>query len=54
MRSYGEEIGDPVVVRKILRSLPSKFDHVVAILKTWPPSQLMSLWDLYMFMKPES
>ncbi|KAH0724802.1 hypothetical protein KY284_000667 [Solanum tuberosum] len=30
MKSYGDEIGDKIVVSKVLRSLPPKFDHVVA------------------------
>ena len=30
MRSYGENIGNETIVYKVLRSLTSKFDHVVA------------------------
>ncbi|KAH0647717.1 hypothetical protein KY290_033702 [Solanum tuberosum] len=33
MKSYGEEIGDKIVVSKVLRSLPPKFDHVVAAIE---------------------
>lgn len=33
MKSYGEEVGDEIVVSKVLRSLPSKFDHVVAAIE---------------------
>lgn len=31
--SYGEEIKDPLIVRKILKSLPSKSDHIVAAIE---------------------
>lgn len=33
MRVYGDEIIDQTVVAKILRSLMSKFDHVVAAIE---------------------
>ena len=33
MRSYGENISNEIVVRKGLRSLTSKFDHVVAAIE---------------------
>ncbi|KAE8732360.1 phytosulfokine receptor 1-like [Hibiscus syriacus] len=33
MKAYGEQITDETIVSKVLRSLPSKFDHVVATIK---------------------
>lgn len=30
MRAYGKQVSDRTVVEKVLRSLPQKFDHVVA------------------------
>lgn len=33
MCAYGDKISDEVVVAKLLRSLPSKFDHVVAAIE---------------------
>ncbi|KAI3507208.1 hypothetical protein L1887_22073 [Cichorium endivia] len=33
MRAYGDKVSDEVVVAKVLRSLPSKFDHVVAAIE---------------------
>ncbi|GJW76657.1 retrovirus-related pol polyprotein from transposon TNT 1-94 [Tanacetum coccineum] len=33
MKAYGEKISDDIVVAKVLRSLPSKFDHVVAAIE---------------------
>ncbi|GKB57375.1 hypothetical protein Tco_0913561, partial [Tanacetum coccineum] len=33
MRAYGDKVDDEVVVAKILRSLSSKFDHVVAAIE---------------------
>ena len=33
MRSYGENISNEIVVHKGLRSLTSKFDHVVAAIE---------------------
>lgn len=33
MQSYGEQITDQTVVAKVLRSLTSKFDHVVAAIE---------------------
>ncbi|XP_023741703.1 uncharacterized protein LOC111889782 [Lactuca sativa] len=33
MRAYGDKISDEVVVAKVLRSLPSKFDHIVAAIE---------------------
>ncbi|GKA99788.1 hypothetical protein Tco_0827782 [Tanacetum coccineum] len=33
MRAYGDKVADEIVVAKILRSLSSKFDHVVAAIE---------------------
>ena len=33
IRSYGDEIKDKKIVEKVLRSLPPKFDHVVAAIE---------------------
>ena len=33
MKAYGDKISDEIVVAKVLRSLPSKFDHVVAAIE---------------------
>ena len=33
MRSYGDTIQEKKIVEKVLRSLPQKFDYVVAILE---------------------
>ncbi|XP_075076448.1 uncharacterized protein LOC142163093 [Nicotiana tabacum] len=33
MKSYGEEVSDETVVAKVLRSLPPKFEHVVAAIE---------------------
>lgn len=41
LKSYGQDIGDKILVPKFLRSLPQKFDHVVAAIE--------ELRDLSMF-----
>lgn len=41
LKSYGQDIGDKILVPKVLRSLPIKFDHVVAAIE--------ELRDLSMF-----
>ena len=33
IRSYGDEIKDKKIIEKVLRSLPFKFDHVVAAIE---------------------
>nr|GEX87700.1 UBN2 domain-containing protein [Tanacetum cinerariifolium] len=33
MKAYGDKISDEIVVAKVLRSLPAKFDHVVAAIE---------------------
>jgi len=46
IRSYGDTIPDKKIVEKTLRSLPSKFDHVVAAIDESKDLALLSLHEL--------
>lgn len=46
MKSYGETISDESVVSKLLRSLTSKFDHVVAAIEEFKDLKNYSFDDL--------
>ena len=46
MKTFGEDISDQKVVEKILRSLPSKWDHVVTTIEESKDMNTYSLNDL--------
>lgn len=46
MKSYGENITDETVVSKVLRSLPLKFDHVVAAIEETKDMSVYSFDEL--------
>ncbi|GMJ07547.1 hypothetical protein HRI_004423900 [Hibiscus trionum] len=46
MRSYGEQISDEMIVAKVLRSLTSKFDHVVAAIEESKDLSVLSVDEL--------
>lgn len=46
MRTYGEDIEDVKVVQKILRSIPTKFDHVVAAIEESKNLSVISINEL--------
>ena len=43
MKSYGEEISDKRIVEKLLISLPSKFDPIVAVIEETKDLSLLSV-----------
>lgn len=46
MRSYGENITNETIVAKVLRSLPPKFDHVVAAIEESKDLSIFSFDEL--------
>lgn len=46
IRSYGDTIQDRKIVEKILRSLPAKYDHVVAAIEESKDLSKLSLHEL--------
>ncbi|KAL4362876.1 hypothetical protein GQ457_04G016030 [Hibiscus cannabinus] len=46
MRSYGEQISDETIVAKVLRSLTSKFDHVVVAIEESKDLSVLSVDEL--------
>ncbi|PKU84496.1 hypothetical protein MA16_Dca003009 [Dendrobium catenatum] len=44
MRSFGEQISDEKVVSKVLRSLPTNFEHVVVAIEESKDLAVYSLW----------
>lgn len=46
IRSYGDDLSDQRVVEKILRSLPMKYDHVVAAIEESKDTTLLSVDEL--------
>ena len=47
MKSYGEEISDKRIVEKLLISLPSKFDPIVAVIEETKDLSLLSAQELF-------
>ncbi|KAG6498314.1 hypothetical protein ZIOFF_046226 [Zingiber officinale] len=46
MRLYGDKIGDDAVVEKILRTIPLKYDHVVASIQESHDIELLTIAEL--------
>ena len=46
IKSYGEEVPEKKVVEKILRSLPQKFEHVVAVIEETKDLTKLSQYEL--------
>ena len=47
MKSYGEEISDKRIVKKLLISLPDKFDQIVAVIEETKDFSLLSVQELF-------
>jgi len=46
IRGYGDQIGEKKVVEKILRSLPSKFDHAAVAIEEPKDLSKITMFDL--------